>query len=229
MVVSVESMDGSCVVRVMKLAPSRVWIGTHLIDFVYLSCSFYPPVDGSLSSASSHSSETGQTISFAIHPNSTPATSGTPSHQGHGKDFGGLDFKIIVDSKTGSAITIHLVAPTLQEKTAWISDISQVSQRRLTFRGVRLHFRNRSQFMPGSKPCLYFLMSFRIMIDCPAVVCLELQRFFPFTWVASNFDRWARHWDSPDHRLKTSKNTENQISINYRNITKLDSKFLKFH
>ncbi|XP_076247856.1 ras-specific guanine nucleotide-releasing factor 1 isoform X2 [Calliopsis andreniformis] len=36
------------------------------------------------------------------------------------------DFKIIIDLKSsGSQVTIHLVAPTIQEKAAWISDISQ--------------------------------------------------------------------------------------------------------
>ena len=98
--------------------------------------SFTPsPPDGSLSSASSHSSETGggQTaISFAVAPTTTVinVSSGTtPTNTG--KDFGGLDFKIIVDAKLGPPLTIHLVAPTLQEKTAWISDISQVSQKPL--------------------------------------------------------------------------------------------------
>ncbi|KAH9398683.1 Ras protein-specific guanine nucleotide-releasing factor, partial [Tyrophagus putrescentiae] len=33
--------------------------------------------------------------------------------------------EIIIDAKMGPPMTIHLVAPTLQEKTAWISDISQ--------------------------------------------------------------------------------------------------------
>lgn len=37
---------------------------------------------------------------------------------------GGLDFKIILDSKNGPT-TIHLVAPSAQEKHAWTSDISQ--------------------------------------------------------------------------------------------------------
>lgn len=91
--------------------------------------------DGSLSSASSHSSETGggaaaatgATISFAAigtttSSTATPTATTTPG----GKDFGGLDFKIIIDAKMGPPMTIHLVAPTLQEKTAWISDISQV-------------------------------------------------------------------------------------------------------
>lgn len=38
------------------------------------------------------------------------------------------DFKVILDSKTGNPppATVHLVAHTLQEKAAWISDISQV-------------------------------------------------------------------------------------------------------
>jgi hypothetical protein len=39
------------------------------------------------------------------------------------------DFKIIIDVKTGfPQVVVHLVAPTMQEKAAWISDISQVSQ-----------------------------------------------------------------------------------------------------
>ncbi|XP_054160727.1 ras-specific guanine nucleotide-releasing factor 1-like [Oppia nitens] len=68
--------------------------------------------EGSLSSASSHSSETG------IQPASVGLSTG-------GKDYGGLDFKIIIDSKTGQPTTLHLVAPTMQEKAAWTSDISQ--------------------------------------------------------------------------------------------------------
>lgn len=35
------------------------------------------------------------------------------------------DFKIIVDTKSGARHCIHLVAPTVQDKEAWISDISQ--------------------------------------------------------------------------------------------------------
>ena len=37
---------------------------------------------------------------------------------------GGLDFKIILDTKNGP-VSIHLLAPSAQEKHAWISDISQ--------------------------------------------------------------------------------------------------------
>lgn len=37
---------------------------------------------------------------------------------------GGLDFKIILDTKNGP-VTIHLVTPSAQEKHAWTSDISQ--------------------------------------------------------------------------------------------------------
>lgn len=35
------------------------------------------------------------------------------------------DFKILVDNKSGTRHCIHLVAPTVQDKEAWISDISQ--------------------------------------------------------------------------------------------------------
>lgn len=67
--------------------------------------------EGSVSSASSQSSG----MSDASSATSTGAQ----------KDYGGLDFKIIVDFKSGPPVTIHLVAPTMQEKAAWTSDISQ--------------------------------------------------------------------------------------------------------
>lgn len=38
---------------------------------------------------------------------------------------GSRDFKILVDTKTGARHCIHLVAATVQDKEAWISDISQ--------------------------------------------------------------------------------------------------------
>lgn len=60
------------------------------------------------------------------------SSGGTSSGSGHGKSGGlsseetNLDFKIIVEQKNGPSLSIHLVAPTMQEKQAWISDISQV-------------------------------------------------------------------------------------------------------
>ncbi|XP_042899725.1 ras-specific guanine nucleotide-releasing factor 2-like isoform X2 [Parasteatoda tepidariorum] len=68
---------------------------------------------GSISSASSQSSGFSE---------ASAATSSANSTQ---KDYGGLDFKIVVDFKNGSQATIHLVAPSMQEKAAWTSDISQ--------------------------------------------------------------------------------------------------------
>ncbi|XP_055644260.1 ras-specific guanine nucleotide-releasing factor 2-like isoform X2 [Toxorhynchites rutilus septentrionalis] len=38
---------------------------------------------------------------------------------------GNRDFKIVVDSKSGGRHTIHLIAPTVEDKEAWVSDISQ--------------------------------------------------------------------------------------------------------
>ncbi|XP_033633758.1 ras-specific guanine nucleotide-releasing factor 2-like isoform X1 [Asterias rubens] len=40
-------------------------------------------------------------------------------------DYDGLDFKLIVDSKSGPPMIITLVAPSHQDKAAWTSDISQ--------------------------------------------------------------------------------------------------------
>lgn len=58
----------------------------------------------------------------SLHSSSSAAASAATG----AKDYGGLDFKIIWDSKSGPAKTIHLVAPSMQEKAAWVSDISQV-------------------------------------------------------------------------------------------------------
>lgn len=79
-----------------------------------LSLWFLFSLPGSISSASSQSSGFSE------------ASAATPSGSGGQKDYGGLDFKIVVDFKNGSQVTIHLVAPSMQEKAAWTSDISQV-------------------------------------------------------------------------------------------------------
>lgn len=42
-----------------------------------------------------------------------------------GSDYDDLDFRLVVDSKSGPPLIISLVAPTLQDKAAWTSDISQ--------------------------------------------------------------------------------------------------------
>ena len=42
-------------------------------------------------------------------------------------DCNGLEFRLIVDWKSGPPISVLLVASTLTEKAAWCSDISQVS------------------------------------------------------------------------------------------------------
>lgn len=44
-----------------------------------------------------------------------------------------LEFRIIIDTKSGPPETIILMASSLQEKASWCSDISQVRRYRLTF------------------------------------------------------------------------------------------------
>ena len=59
--------------------------------------------------------------------NSLLPTSGDDPQRGRGSvDYGGLDFRLIVDTHSGPPVTINLVASTLQEKAAWCSDIGQV-------------------------------------------------------------------------------------------------------
>ncbi|KAK7496823.1 hypothetical protein BaRGS_00011803, partial [Batillaria attramentaria] len=56
--------------------------------------------------------------------NLLPSTSGS-DRECSKVDYNGLDFRLIVDTKSGPPITITLVASTLHEKAAWCSDISQ--------------------------------------------------------------------------------------------------------
>lgn len=73
----------------------------------------------SVSSQSSGLGSSGDSNAVVVAP-----SGGGSSQQ---KDYGGLDFKIIVDFKTAPPVTVQLVAPTMQEKAAWTSDISQVT------------------------------------------------------------------------------------------------------
>ncbi|XP_071449632.1 ras-specific guanine nucleotide-releasing factor 1-like isoform X1 [Hetaerina americana] len=66
--------------------------------------------------------------SSGISETSSNATSSGSSHHARGGasgDYHNRDFKIILDVKSGPQVTVHLAAPTMQEKAAWISDISQ--------------------------------------------------------------------------------------------------------
>ena len=59
--------------------------------------------------------------------NSLLPSSADDTGRGRGSvDYGGLDFRLIVDTHSGPPVTINLVASTLQEKAAWCSDIGQV-------------------------------------------------------------------------------------------------------
>lgn len=63
------------------------------------------------------------------------------------------DFKIYIDTKSGARHIIHLVATTVQDKEAWISDISQCMD------NIHLH----SMLSPGfggSSGGLYFIYCF---------------------------------------------------------------------
>ena len=56
-------------------------------------------------------------------------SSGISETSSGGCNFQNRDFKMVLEGKSGpqQQVMVHLVAPTIQEKAAWISDISQVS------------------------------------------------------------------------------------------------------
>ena len=59
------------------------------------------------------------------------ATERSSRHQHSGTGYHGLDFQLIVENKSGNGPgkVVHLVAPSMQDKAAWISDISQVKKK----------------------------------------------------------------------------------------------------
>ena len=75
-------------------------------------------------------------------------------------DYNGLDFRLIVDTKSGPPITITLVASTLHEKAAWCRDISQVGLRVCLF--VCLF----------SSVCLCVILQANLFLSCLLVVCV---------------------------------------------------------
>ena len=58
---------------------------------------------------------------------STTTGPGSKSQQQQ-SNYQGMDFQLIVENKSGNGPgkVVHLVAPSMQDKAAWISDISQV-------------------------------------------------------------------------------------------------------
>lgn len=81
----------------------------------------------SLCSTSSQSSESESSAAASStgHPQLK-----TPQHHPIGGQSGyyhGMDFQLIIENKSGNGPgkVVHLVAPSMQDKTAWISDISQ--------------------------------------------------------------------------------------------------------
>lgn len=77
------------------------------------------------SAGTSHSSDVENSDCEGIKYASSPSPSPSPKPQNY-------DFQLCVDCKSSTPITVHLYAPSLQEKTAWVSDISQVSQNQLS-------------------------------------------------------------------------------------------------
>lgn len=76
------------------------------------------------SAGTSHSSDVENSDCEGIKYSSSPSPSPSPKPQNY-------DFQLCVDCKSSTPITVHLYAPSLQEKTAWVSDISQVSKNQL--------------------------------------------------------------------------------------------------
>ncbi|VVC30593.1 Hypothetical protein CINCED_3A018389 [Cinara cedri] len=70
------------------------------------------------SAGTSHSSDVETSDCEGIKYASSPSPTPSPKPQNY-------DFQLCVDCKSSTPLTVHLFAPSLQEKTAWVSDISQ--------------------------------------------------------------------------------------------------------
>jgi len=89
-----------------------------LIKDIYDSEVFFSKADDS--AGTSHSSDVENSDCEGLKCSSSPSPSPSPKPQNY-------DFQLCVDCKSSTPIAVHLYAPSLQEKTAWVSDISQVS------------------------------------------------------------------------------------------------------
>lgn len=76
------------------------------------------------SAGTSHSSDVENSDCEGLKYASSLSPSPSPKPQNY-------DFQLCVDCKSSTPLTVHLYAPSLQEKTAWVSDISQVSKKTL--------------------------------------------------------------------------------------------------
>ncbi|XP_050520662.1 ras-specific guanine nucleotide-releasing factor 2-like isoform X3 [Daktulosphaira vitifoliae] len=70
------------------------------------------------SAGTSHSSDIENSDCEGLKYSSSPSPSPSPKPQNY-------DFQLYIDCKSTTPLTVHLYAPSLQEKTAWVSDISQ--------------------------------------------------------------------------------------------------------
>ncbi|KAL8608829.1 hypothetical protein ACOMHN_034774 [Nucella lapillus] len=110
-----------------RTSSGRLHLAKHYGKLTLLDCTlvedpnsdiFY--FDEETSSVDSIISVNSQNSAINLLPNSTTGTEREVK-----VDYNGLDFRLIVDTKSGPPITITLVASTLHEKAAWCSDISQ--------------------------------------------------------------------------------------------------------
>lgn len=71
---------------------------------------------------------TSSQTSSEMSESSATADRSSRHQQPSGISYHGLDFQLIVENKSGNGPgkVVHLVAPSMQDKAAWISDISQV-------------------------------------------------------------------------------------------------------
>lgn len=76
---------------------------------------------------------------------------------------GNRDFKILVENKSNARRCIHLVASTVQDKEAWISDISQCID------NIHLH-----SMMSPTTQSIGLLLLFDLFVAVPVCVCMFL-------------------------------------------------------
>lgn len=75
---------------------------------------------------------------------------------------GNRDFKILVENKSNTRRCIHLVASTVQDKEAWISDISQCID------NIHLH----SMMSPTTESIGLLLLLDLLFVAVPVCVCV---------------------------------------------------------
>ncbi|XP_055956373.1 ras-specific guanine nucleotide-releasing factor 1 [Patella vulgata] len=108
-----------------RASNGRLHLAKHYGKISLIDCTLVEDPNSDIFFFDEETSSLDSNLSIGSQTSAANLLQAPPSEKDAKADYNGLDFRIIIDSKSGPPITITLVASTLHEKAAWCSDISQ--------------------------------------------------------------------------------------------------------